>query len=70
MKDTKPLLLAKIAIFNLELAGVKIKSINNIAVQYHLYHKLQERPQKNLDLFEEVKKQNEFFTGFGIEKSN
>ena len=54
--------------FRLELAGIKIKSINNIAVQYHLYHKLQERPQKNLDLFEEVKKENEFFTKFGIKK--
>ena len=56
--------------FRLELAGIKIKSINNIAVQYHLYHKLQERPQKNLDLFEDVKKLNEFFTKYGISQSN
>jgi len=54
--------------FRLELAGIKIKSINNIAVQYHLYHKLQERPQKNLDLFEEVKRENKFFTKYGIKK--
>src|SRR5690606_13931499 len=52
--------------FRLELTGVQIKSLNNIAVQYHLYHKLQERPQKNLDLFQEVKKMRLYFTPFGI----
>lgn len=52
--------------FRLELTGIKIKSLNNIAVQYHLYHKLQERLQKNLDLFEEVKKSCLAFTPFGI----
>ncbi len=54
--------------YRLELAGIKIKSINNIAIQYHLYHKLLERPQKNLDLFELVKKDNELFTKHGIKK--
>lgn len=29
--------------FRLGLNGVKVKSLNHIAVQYHLYHKLQER---------------------------
>ena len=52
--------------FRLELIGIKIKSLNNIAVQYHLYHKMQERPQKNLDLFEEVKKSRLASTQFGI----
>ena len=52
--------------YRLELIGIKIKSLNNIAVQYHLYHKMQERPQKNLDLFEEVKKSKTYFTPFGI----
>ena len=52
--------------FRLELEGVKIRSLNNIAVQYHLYHKLQERPQKNLDLFNEVKKAGLSFTPFGL----
>lgn len=54
--------------FRLELAGTKIKSINNIAIQYHLYHKLQERPQKNLDLFEQVKESQIAFTPFGIKR--
>lgn len=54
--------------FRLELIGVKVKSLNNIAVQYHLYHKLQERLQKNLDLFEEVKKSKIAFTPSGLKK--
>lgn len=55
--------------FRLELNGIKIKSLNHIAVQYHLYHKLQERPQKNLDLFEEVKNSKLAFTRYGLIKS-
>ncbi len=52
--------------FRLELNNVKINSLNNIAVQYHLNHKIQNRPQINLDLFEEVKKSKLSFTPFGI----
>lgn len=55
--------------FRLEQAGTKINSLNNIAVQYHLYHKLQDRPQKNLDLFNNVKNSDEYFTPFGIKKT-
>jgi glycosyltransferase involved in cell wall biosynthesis len=54
--------------FRLELTGVKIKSINHAAVQYHLYHKLQERDPKNLQLFEEIKKSKTAFTPFGLTK--
>lgn len=52
----------------LRLKGNKVKSLNNIAVQYHLYHKLQLRPQVNLDLLELVKKENSPYTPFGITK--
>lgn len=52
--------------FRLELIGMKIKSLNNIAVQYHLYHKLQERPQQNLELFEKVKNSLIPATPFGL----
>jgi len=52
--------------YRLKLNGVKVKSLNNIAVQYHLYHKLQERPQQNLDLFEQVKKEKKSYTDYGI----
>lgn len=55
--------------FRLELIGVKIKSLNNMAIQYHLYHKLQERREENLRLLEEVKKSNVAFTPYGIKKS-
>ncbi len=54
--------------FRLELKGTQIKSLNNVAVQYHLYHKLQERPLKNLELFEEIKRSKISFTPFGIKK--
>lgn len=54
--------------FRLELNGVKIKSINHIAVQYHLYHKPQERLQKNLLLFDKVRLEKTIFTPFGITK--
>lgn len=54
--------------FRLELNGVTIESLNHIAVQYHLYHKLQDRPQINLDLFEQVKMEKTPYTPFGIEK--
>lgn len=54
--------------FRLEINEVKIKSLNHIAVQYHLYHKLQDRLQVNLDIFEEVKKARLAFTPFGLIK--
>jgi glycosyltransferase involved in cell wall biosynthesis len=54
--------------FRLSLNGVKVKSLNHIAVQYHLYHKLQERLQKNLDLFNEVKISSLAFTPLGLIK--
>jgi len=56
--------------YRLELNGIKIKSLNNIAVQYHLYHKLQERLKVNLELFEKVKESGLAFTQFGIEKQS
>lgn len=52
--------------YRLELLKVEVVSLGNIAVQYHLYHKLQERPQENLDLFAEIKKSALFYTPFGI----
>ncbi len=54
--------------YRLELSGKEIVSLNNIAIQYHLYHKLQPRPEANLRLFEEVKKEKKAFTPFGIKQ--
>lgn len=50
----------------LELCGIKIKSLNNIAVQYHLYHRLQQRSVKNAAIFNEVKRANKYFTSYGL----
>ena len=54
--------------FRYELFGGGIKSLNNIAVQYHLYHEIKPRPQENLDLFEKIKSEKQYFTPSGIEK--
>ena len=54
--------------YRLELAGIKIKSINHAAVQYHLFHELQERSIKNLELFTQVKESGLAFTPFGLKK--
>ncbi len=56
--------------FRLERIGIRIKSLNNIAVQYHLYHKLQERPQKNIELFNKLKIAGKYYTPYGIKKLN
>lgn len=53
--------------FRLELNGIKILSLNHIAVQYHLYHQLLERPRENLALFNKIKEEKLAFTPFGIE---
>lgn len=52
--------------YRLELQGVSIKSVNHMAVQYHLFHKLQARPVENLELFDRIKKEGLSFTPFGI----
>lgn len=52
--------------YRLELLGIEVRSLNHIAVQYHLDHKLQPRPQENLELFELVKKENKAFTNYGM----
>ena len=52
--------------FRLELNGIKIVSLNHIAVQYHLYHQLLERPHENLALFNKIKEDKVAFTPFGI----
>src|SRR3972149_7146210 len=54
--------------YRLELNNVNIKSLNNIAVQYHLYHQLQERTRENLDLFAKIKESGLSYTPFGIIK--
>jgi len=54
--------------FRLELNGVKIESLNNAAIQYHIYHDYQERAMKNWEIFKSVKKSGIYFTPYGIQK--
>jgi len=56
--------------FRLELLGITMRSLNNIAIQYHLYHTLQPRQQKNLDLFIEIQKKKTAYTRFGVDQEN
>jgi len=52
--------------FRLGLSGIRVKSLNHMAVQYHLYHKPSERPQENLDLFSVVRAERKAYTPYGI----
>ncbi|MBT8377593.1 MAG: glycosyltransferase [Ignavibacteria bacterium] len=54
--------------FRLELAGLKIKSVNHSAIQYHLYHEPQTRSAENLKLFEQLKKNKICYTPDGLNK--
>jgi glycosyltransferase involved in cell wall biosynthesis len=55
--------------FRFELNNMTIKSLNQIAIQYHLYHEIQARPPQNIRLFEEVKKSGKAYTPYGIIKN-
>jgi glycosyltransferase involved in cell wall biosynthesis len=56
--------------FRLELNGVRIKNLKHIAIQYHLFHNLLPRPQANLDLFKEIKKEKKAYTSFGLTREH
>jgi glycosyltransferase involved in cell wall biosynthesis len=56
--------------FRLGLNGIRIRSLNYMAVQYHLYHPPSARPQKNIDLFNTVKSQKIAFTPYGISQKD
>jgi len=52
--------------WRLERSGVALRPLNNIAVQYHLYHRKLDRNEKNLALFREVRRTGIGFTPWGI----
>lgn len=54
--------------YRLRWNGVKLKTVKNMAIQYHLYHKKLERLSANLAIFEEVKKSKTIFTPHGLVK--
>jgi glycosyltransferase involved in cell wall biosynthesis len=55
--------------FRLRLKGVRVRYLINMANQYHLYHRLLPREEENPKLFAQVQKEGQFFTRFGIVKS-
>jgi GT2 family glycosyltransferase len=52
--------------FRLKLNGVQVKSLNQMAIQYHLFHKTKSSKRDNLDLFESIKREKIPFTPHGI----
>ncbi|HEU5364027.1 MAG TPA: glycosyltransferase [Hanamia sp.] len=52
----------------LKLIGTGFKTLMNIAVQYHCYHQLLERPEESRLLYELATKEQRAFTPYGIEK--
>jgi glycosyltransferase involved in cell wall biosynthesis len=47
-------------------SNMKIRMVKNMAVQYHIHHKKLPRPQENLEIFEQVKKEKRAFTPYGL----
>ena len=54
--------------FRLELHGIRVKSLNQMAVQYHLFHQFQQRSEKSFELFKEIRTSRQAYTPFGIIK--
>lgn len=54
--------------YRLRLNGIKVASLINVAVQYHLYHKELTRNNVNYELFESTKKLGFAQTPYGIKK--
>lgn len=54
--------------YRLRLIGTKFKSIRNLAILYHLYHKKTVEERRNFDYFLEVKKNNNYLCKNGLVK--
>jgi len=48
--------------------GVRLKTVKNRAIMYHLYHDLLDRPSENESIYRSVMKEKEAITRYGIEK--
>lgn len=55
--------------WRLRLYGAKMKSIKNLAIQYHLYHPKTIEESKNYNYFQNIKKTTGFFCKNGIVKN-
>ena len=49
--------------------GLKFKSMNNMAIQYHLYHKILPRGKENIEILEENRKNEVIYTPYGLKKN-
>ena len=54
--------------FRLRLLGTEFKSIRNLAIQYHLYHKKTVEERRNFDYFHEVQKNKNYLCKNGLVK--
>lgn len=50
--------------------NVRIRMVKNMAIQYHIYHKKLPRPNKNLELFEVVKREKAHYTPYGLKQES
>ena len=46
--------------------GIKVKTVKNIAIQYHFDHPKLKRPKVNLEIFQQVLREKKAFTPFGL----
>jgi len=54
--------------FRLRLIGTKFKSVRNLAVQYHIYHKKTIEEPGNMEYFSKMKEKREYFCSNGLTK--
>jgi GT2 family glycosyltransferase len=54
--------------YRLRLAGLRVRSIKHLAVQYHIYHPKSSKSkiETNRELFNETRKRNQYRTDFGM----
>ena len=55
--------------YRLRLTGAKFRSVRNLAIVYHLYHPKTIEQQKNMEYFNKVKSQSNFFCKNGLVKN-
>jgi glycosyltransferase involved in cell wall biosynthesis len=53
--------------YRLRLAGIKVKTVKHIAVQYHLYHPRLDWNNRNIEIFNNTVAKGEYFAKNGIE---
>jgi len=52
--------------YRLRLAGMQVKSLKHLAIQYHLFHQRQEKNTLNEEIFEMTKSESRYYAEKGI----